>query len=31
MPSMLTKDITIIREDCLCYVMERYPFGIEER
>lgn len=29
MPSMLTKDITIIREDCLCYVMERHPFGIE--
>ena len=26
MPSMLTKDMTIIREDCLCYVMERYPF-----
>ncbi|MEE8258924.1 MAG: M14 family metallopeptidase [Sphingomonadales bacterium] len=31
MPSMLTKDMTIIREDCLCYVMERYPFGIEGR
>jgi hypothetical protein len=24
MPSMLTKDIDIIRQDCLCYLMERY-------
>ncbi len=24
MPSMLTKDINIIRQDCLCYLMERY-------
>ncbi|MGF1644302.1 MAG: M14 family metallopeptidase [Thiotrichales bacterium] len=23
MPSMLTRDITIIRQDCLCYLMER--------
>ena len=25
MPSMLTPDTTIIRQDCLCYLMERYP------
>lgn len=24
MPSMLTKDIEVIRQDCLCYLMERY-------
>jgi succinylglutamate desuccinylase len=24
MPSMLTKDINVIRQDCLCYLMERY-------
>lgn len=24
MPSMLTKDKTVIRQDCLCYLMERY-------
>lgn len=24
MPSMLTRDETVIRQDCLCYVMERY-------
>lgn len=24
MPSMLTRDITVIRQDCLCYLMERY-------
>jgi succinylglutamate desuccinylase len=24
MPSMLTKDIDVIRQDCLCYLMERY-------
>lgn len=24
MPSMLTTDTTVIRQDCLCYVMERY-------
>jgi len=28
MPSMLTRDETIIRNDCLCYVMERYPFAL---
>ncbi|MGB5326342.1 MAG: M14 family metallopeptidase [Pseudomonadales bacterium] len=27
MPSMLTRDITIIRQDCLCYLMERYPLA----
>lgn len=25
MPAMLTKDTTVIRQDCLCYLMERYP------
>ena len=25
MPSMLTRDERIIRQDCLCYIMERYP------
>ncbi len=25
MPSMLTTDVTLIRQDCLCYLMERYP------
>jgi hypothetical protein len=24
MPSMLTRDTTVIRQDCLCYLMERY-------
>jgi hypothetical protein len=24
MPSMLTKDLDVIRQDCLCYLMERY-------
>jgi succinylglutamate desuccinylase len=24
MPSMLTKDVEVIRQDCLCYLMERY-------
>ncbi|MEJ2395890.1 MAG: M14 family metallopeptidase [Candidatus Thiodiazotropha sp.] len=24
MPSMLTKDLEVIRQDCLCYLMERY-------
>jgi len=25
MPSMLTLDAKIIRQDCLCYLMQRYP------
>ncbi|MDH5545443.1 MAG: M14 family metallopeptidase [Gammaproteobacteria bacterium] len=25
MPSMLTLDAKVIRQDCLCYLMERYP------
>ena len=25
MPAMLTKDVNVIRQDCLCYLMERYP------
>lgn len=24
MPSMLTRDLNVIRQDCLCYLMERY-------
>ena len=24
MPSMLTRDVNVIRQDCLCYLMERY-------
>lgn len=32
MPSMLTLDTSIIRQDCLCYLMERvpYPFVAED-
>jgi hypothetical protein len=26
MPAMLTKDSTVIRQDCLCYLMERLPY-----
>lgn len=26
MPSMLTTNKTVVRQDCLCYLMERYPF-----
>lgn len=29
MPSMLTRDRAIIKNDCLCYVMERFPFAPE--
>ncbi len=29
MPSMLTLDSQVIRQDCLCYLMERLP--LEER
>ncbi len=25
MPSMLTRDARVVRQDCLCYFMERYP------
>jgi len=25
MPAMLTRDARVIRQDCLCYFMERYP------
>ncbi|MEL7085683.1 MAG: M14 family metallopeptidase [Cyanobacteria bacterium J06597_1] len=31
MPSMLTLDQRIIRQDCLCYLMERYPLSCELR
>ena len=27
MPSMLTKDLDVIRQDCLCYLMERYEYS----
>jgi len=29
MPAMLTLDERIIRQDCLCYLMERYPYPPE--
>ncbi len=28
MPSMLTRDVAVIRQDCLCYLMERYPIQV---
>ncbi|MEZ5448791.1 MAG: hypothetical protein R3E95_03470 [Thiolinea sp.] len=28
MPAMLTLDETVIRQDCLCYLMQRLPLGI---
>ncbi|MBK5965940.1 peptidase M14 [Thiocystis minor] len=31
MPSMLTRDETIIRQDCLCYLMERYREHLPQR
>jgi hypothetical protein len=30
-PSMLTDDITILRQDCLCYLMERYQLNWGEK
>ncbi|MDX1824519.1 MAG: M14 family metallopeptidase [Thiohalomonadales bacterium] len=27
MPSMLTRDLDIMKQDCLCYLMERFPLG----
>jgi succinylglutamate desuccinylase len=30
MPSMLTCDATVIRQDCLCYLMERYDEHLSE-
>ena len=26
-PAMITLDTEIIRKDCLCYLMEKYPLG----
>ena len=26
MPAMLTRDERVIRQDCLCYLMERIPY-----
>jgi hypothetical protein len=31
MPSMLTRDETVIRQDCLCYLMERYDSHVPRR
>ncbi|MBK1721159.1 M14 family metallopeptidase [Thiocystis violacea] len=31
MPSMLTRDETVIRQDCLCYLMERYGDHVPRR
>jgi len=31
MPSMLTLDEKVIRQDCLCYVMERYQISMGEK
>ena len=31
MPSMLTKNETVIRQDCLCYLMERYDGHLSRR
>lgn len=31
MPSMLTRDETVIRQDCLCYLMERYDQHVPRR
>lgn len=31
MPAMLTRDETIIRQDCLCYLMERYGDHLPQR
>ena len=31
MPAMLTLEEHIIRQDCLCYVMERYEIGMGEK
>jgi succinylglutamate desuccinylase len=31
MPSMLTADATVIRQDCLCYLMERYNQHVPAR
>jgi hypothetical protein len=28
MPAMLTRDEQVIRQDCLCYLMERYPLSL---
>jgi succinylglutamate desuccinylase len=28
MPAMLTLDATVVRQDCLCYLMERVPFAL---
>jgi hypothetical protein len=25
MPAMLTRDLAVVRQDCLCYLMERLP------
>ena len=30
MPSMLTLDERVIRQDCLCYIMERYDLHLRD-
>jgi hypothetical protein len=30
MPAMLTRDTRIVRQDCLCYLMERLPADLAE-
>ncbi|WP_456404862.1 M14 family metallopeptidase [Thiolapillus sp.] len=30
MPSMLTRNEAVIRQDCLCYLMERYDFHLQD-
>ena len=27
MPAMLTRDARVVRQDCLCYLMERIPYA----
>jgi len=27
MPSMMTLDVDVVRQDCLCYLMERLDLG----
>ncbi len=30
-PAMLTLDRRVVRQDCLCYLMERLPYACHER
>jgi succinylglutamate desuccinylase len=31
MPAMLTLDVLVVRQDCLCYLMDRVPFDLVRR